>query len=209
MNDKKPAFAAIIVAAGTSARLGQPKQLLIVDGKPMIVRAAEAALNAGASPVVIVLGASEDRIRGALGNLPVDIVSNPRWTAGMGSSISVGVAHLIAQSPEVGATLIAVCDQPFFKSETVAALQKAFRGHDSIVAAHYAGRVGVPVLFGRAYFAALTSLHGDQGAKQILAEYAAHVINVALPELATDLDTPIDCASLNIKINADRGNFTP
>lgn len=172
----------------------------------MIVRAAEAALNAGAAPVIIVLGAYEDRVRDALAGLPVDIVSNPRWADGMGASISVGVARMVAQTPHVDAALIAVCDQPYFQAETVAALHAAFRGHDSIVAAHYAGRVGVPVLFGRDYFDALTTLHGDQGAKQILAENSTRVISVALPELATDLDTQADCESLNIKINSDRGD---
>ncbi len=198
----------MIVAAGTSARLGQPKQLLTVNGKPLIVRAAEAAINAGATPVIIVLGAYEDRIRGALAGLPVDIVSNPRWADGMGRSISMGVAHMVAQTPDLDAALIAVCDQPYFQTDTVGALHAAFLGHASIVAAHYAGRAGVPVLFGRDHFDALTRLQGDQGAKQILTENSARVISVALPQLATDLDTPEDCESLNIKVDTDRSDFT-
>jgi CTP:molybdopterin cytidylyltransferase MocA len=195
-----PLFAAVIVAAGASTRLGQPKQLLVVAGQPQIVRAAEAAIRAGASPVVVVLGAYEDRIRGVLAGLPVDIVSNPRWAGGMGSSISVGTAHLITQAPQIEAALIAACDQPYLQTATIAALRSAFLGNNSIVAARYTGRLGVPVLFGRDYFEPLTKLHGDKGARQILDENAAHVIGVDLPELATDLDTWEDYQKLSAKV---------
>jgi len=199
MNTGPLSFAAVIVAAGTSARLGQPKQLLTIDGQPLIVRAVEAALRAGASPVIVVLGAYEDRIRGVLEGLPVTIVSNHDWTEGMGSSIRVGVAHLVANAPFVDAVLIAVCDQPHFQADAINSLRAAFRGKDSIVAARYSGRTGVPVLFGRDYFGALAVLHGDQGARQILTENAANVIGVELPELATDLDTPEDVQTLSDK----------
>ena len=199
MNTSPLTFAAVIVAAGTSARLGQPKQLLTVAGQPLIVRAAEAALRSGASPVIIVLGAYEDRIRGALASLPVDIVSNPRWADGMGSSISVGMANLVKQDPQVDAVLIAVCDQPYFRTATIAALRSASLGNNSIVAARYAGRLGVPVLFGSDYFEPLTKLHGDKGARQILDKNSARVLGVELPELATDLDTPEDVQMLRDK----------
>lgn len=169
------------------------------------MRAAEAAINVGSTPVIIVLGAYENRIRDALAGLPVDIVSNPQWTDGMGSSISVGVARVVAQTPHIDAALIAVCDQPHFQTETIAVLRTAFSGNDSIVAARYAGRVGVPVLFGRDYFGALTRLHGDKGAKQILAENSARVISVDLPELAIDLDTLEDYQKLSDNLTTRDG----
>jgi molybdenum cofactor cytidylyltransferase len=195
-------FAAIIVAAGTSARLGQPKQLLTLAGQPMIVRAAEAALRSGASPVVVVLGAYEEKIRAALAGLPIAIVSNPSWADGMGSSIAAGVAHVIQQAIPLDAALIAVCDQPHFQTDTITALRAVFQGNDSIVAARYAGRVGVPVLFGRAYFDALTRLLGDKGARQILNDNAARVVGVDLPTLAIDLDTWEDYQKLSTKTSS-------
>jgi len=182
-------FAAVIVAAGTSARLGQPKQLLTISGQTLIARAADASIRAGASPVVVVLGAYENRVRIELANLPVVIVSNPKWADGMGSSIRCGVTQLIERKQNLDAILVAVCDQPHFQADTITALRTAFRGQGSIVAARYAGRDGVPVLFGRDYFGALAALHGDKGARQILNENSAHVIGVDLPELATDVDT--------------------
>lgn len=190
-------FAAVIVAAGKSARLGQPKQLLTVDGKTLIVRTVEATLSAGACPVVVVLGAYEDRIRNALTDLPVVIVSNPHWATGMGSSIGIGIAYVAALTPPPDAVLIAVCDQPHFRPEVITALRVAYRTPSSIVAARYAGRFGVPVIFGSDYFEKLKALHGDQGARQLLDDNATHVIGAECPELATDLDTWEDYQKLS------------
>lgn len=177
-------------------------------GQPLIVRAVEAALRSGARPVVVVLGAYEERIRAALAGLPIAIVFNPNWADGMGSSISVGITHVVAQTPLLDAALIAVCDQPHFQTDTIAALCTAFRGKDSIVAARYAGRPGVPVLFGRDYFNALTKLHGDKGARQILDENATHVFGMELPSLAVDLDTREDYQKLSDKISGGDGHFS-
>ena len=172
------------------------------------MRAAEAALQAGANPVVVVLGAYEERIRSALVGLPIAIVSNPHWADGMSSSIGIGVTHLVQQAPQLDAVLIAVCDQPHFQANTITALCAAFQGNDSIVAARYADRVGVPVLFGRNYFDALTMLRGDTGARPILDENAFHVVSVDLPELATDLDTWEDYQKLSAKIATGDGHVS-
>lgn len=186
----------MVVAAGGSTRLGQPKQLLLFGGKPLVARAAEAAIGAGASPVVVVLGAYEDGIRETLAGLPLVMVPNPSWEEGMGSSICVGVAHGSAQAPQLDALLVAVCDQPHFHADAIGALCAAFCGHDSIVAACYAGRLGVPVLFGRDYFGPLGELRGDKGAQRILRDHASQVVGVDLPELATDVDTLEDYRKL-------------
>src|SRR4051812_6293642 len=87
-------FGAVILAAGSSTRMGQPKQLLELGGKTMIVRAAEAALASSAWPVVVVLGSNAEKIRPALARLPVLIVDNEAWPEGMASSIRIGIATL-------------------------------------------------------------------------------------------------------------------
>jgi molybdenum cofactor cytidylyltransferase len=153
--------------------------------------------------VVVVLGAYEDQIRRVLSGLPVESVSNPDWADGMGSSIGVGINHLLALALHLDAALIAVCDQPYFQPETIGALRTAFRGKDAIVAARYARRLGVPVLFGSNYFGALANLRGDVGARQILAENVSQVIGVDLPNLATDLDTWEDYQKLGSVVATD------
>jgi len=188
-------FGAVILAAGASVRLGRPKQLLEIDGQPLVARAAGAALTAGASPVVVVLGANAEQIQPVLNGLKVVVALNPAWSEGMASSLRTGLQALGAVDPSIDAVLLTVCDQPAFSADVIqrllTALQTSGRG---IAAARYAGRNGVPALFRREHFFALVTLKGDQGARALLNGHPAGVAPVDLPELALDLDTPDDVA---------------
>jgi molybdenum cofactor cytidylyltransferase len=188
-------FGAVILAAGASVRLGRPKQLLEIDGQPLVARAAAAALTAGASPVVVVLGAGAEQIRPALTGLKVVAVLNLAWSEGMASSVRTGLQALGAADPGIDAVLLTVCDQPAFDADVIqrllTALQTSGRG---IAAARYAGRNGVPALFRREHFFALSALKGDQGARTLLNGNPDGVAAVDLPDLSLDLDTPEDLA---------------
>ena len=123
--------------------MGEPKQLLLIDGKPLLVRAVEAALSSPVWPVVVVLGAHAEKIRPTLAELPVLITENPAWSEGMAASIRAGVTTLQQFSRRLDAALIMLCDQPAFSAGTIAQLIAAQRASGrSIVAAHYAGRHG-------------------------------------------------------------------
>jgi molybdenum cofactor cytidylyltransferase len=177
--------------------MGSPKQLLVHDGKPLLVRAVEAALASPAWPVVVVLGAHAEKIRPVLAKLPVLITENPAWSEGMASSIRAGVTTLQQFSRHLDAALIALCDQPAFSAETIAQLIAAQRASGrSIVAARYANRHGAPALFLRNHFPALAHLTGEEGARALLNDDSARVAPVDLPALAIDLDTPADVAAL-------------
>jgi len=191
-----PKFGALILAAGSSSRLGQPKQLLVFKGQPLIVRTAEATLAAGASPVIVVLGANAEKIRAVLVQLPVVIVENAAWSEGMGSSIRTGLLALESAAPTLDAALIAVCDQPHFSATATGKLCAALSGDVTISATRHAAGAGVPALFTRAHFPALRALRGHEGARQIIAAHAATTAIVELPELALDIDTPEDRARL-------------
>ncbi len=199
MSEARPApfrFGAVILAAGASTRMGAPKQLLELDGRPLVVRAAEAALASPAWPVVVVLGAHAESIRPALARLPVLIADNPAWAEGMAASIRAGIATLRQFSRGLDAAVIALCDQPAFSAATIATLVAAQRATGrSIVAARYGGRHGAPALFLRAHFPALGALTGEEGARALLNDDPARVAAVDLPELALDLDTPADVAA--------------
>lgn len=177
--------------------MGTPKQLLELDGKPLIVRAVEAALASPAWPVVVVLGAHTEKIRPVLARLPVLITENAAWTEGMAASIRAGVTTLRQFSRTLDAAVIALCDQPAFSANTIAQLV-AIQGATgrSIVAARYGGRQGAPALFLREHFATLMALTGEEGARALLNGDPAQVEPVDLPELALDLDTPADYAAV-------------
>ncbi|MBL9187692.1 MAG: nucleotidyltransferase family protein [Opitutaceae bacterium] len=195
--DQALRFGAIILAAGASTRLGTPKQLLLVEGRPLLVRAVESALASPAWPVVVVLGAHAEKIRPALARLPVLIAENPAWAEGMASSLRAGITTLRQFSRRLDAALVALCDQPAFSAETIDRLVAAQRATGrGIVAARYGGRPGAPALFLREHFPALAALTGEEGARSLLHDDPARVATVDLPELALDLDTPADVARL-------------
>lgn len=196
-SSSSPRCGLVILAAGASRRMGSPKQLIEIDGRPLLVRAIEAALAAPVWPVVVVLGANAVAIRPVIGHLPVLVIENPAWSEGMASSIREGVATLRQFSRTLDAAVLALCDQPGFSAATVESLLAAHRATGrGIVAARYAGRLGAPALFAREHFAALTALTGEEGARDLLNADPARVAAVELPELARDLDTPADLEGL-------------
>ena len=176
--------------------MGEPKQLLLLEGRPLIVRAAEAALASSAWPVVVVLGAHAEKIRPVLARLPVLIAENPAWAEGMAASIRAGMTTLGQFSRALDAALFALCDQPAFSADIIAQLVAAHHATGRrIVAARYLDRHAVPALFLREHFPALTALTGEAGARQLLNDDPARVATVDLPALAHDLDTPADVAA--------------
>jgi molybdenum cofactor cytidylyltransferase len=189
-------FGAIILAAGASIRMGEPKQILSLAGHPLVVRAVEAALESSAWPVVVVLGAHAEKIRPLLARHPVLIAENPAWIEGMASSLRTGISTLQQFSRSLDAAVVALCDQPAFSSGIIAQLVSTQRNTGrSIVAARYGGRNGAPALFLREHFTALARLTGEEGARALLNAEPDRIATVDLPEMATDLDTPEDFAA--------------
>jgi CTP:molybdopterin cytidylyltransferase MocA len=186
---------AVVLAAGASSRMGAVKPLLEVEGRTLLARAADAALEAGAHPVMVVLGANAALVRAALGARAVDTVVNAGWISGMASSIRAGVAALLAAAPELDAILVTPCDQPALSAEVIRHLARLSRTTGRIAAARYGGRVGAPAVFGREDFAALQELSGDEGARRLLNGSPEKVAAADFPELAVDLDNPEDYES--------------
>lgn len=177
--------------------MGQPKQLLPLDGRPLIARSVEAALAAPVWPVVVVLGAHAEKIRPVLARHPVLLAENPAWAEGMASSLRTGIATLQQFSRSIDAAIVVLCDQPGFSAEVITQLIATQRSTGrSIVAARYEGRNGAPALFLRAHFPALASLTGEEGARVVLNQSVSDIATVELPALAVDLDTPEDYAAL-------------
>ena len=186
---------AVVLAAGSSSRMGMPKQLLQFQGQTLLRRAALAALGAGCRPVVVVTGAHAGRTREELRGLDVLEVLNELWETGMASSVRAGVSALTES--DASAVVLTLCDQPHVTSETINALVAAHRATGSpVVASEYGGSVGVPALFGRSLFHELMLLEGQEGAKQVIKRHAREARFVAFPGGETDVDTPDDFARL-------------
>ena len=186
----------VILAAGESRRLGSAKQLVRFRGRSLLAHAAATARDAEGGPVFVVLGARADALRAEVANSGLRVVENPDWAEGMGSSVRAALATVLAEIPEARAVVLMVADQPLV---TAALLRSLIRAHDAghpLVAAAYAGAVGVPALFDRHYFAELQGLDGDAGARRVLRRHASTVHAVPFPGGVVDVDTPEDAAGL-------------
>lgn len=188
----------LLLAAGSSSRLGQSKQLLEIEGVPLLRRAALSALESGIGPITVVLGANEAAHRKALVDLAVEVISNRRWETGMGSSLKAGLAHMLMHTPATEAVLIMVCDQPLVTSVHLKTLAGAFsKAGKKIAASFYSGTGGVPAIFHKALFPELTGLPDAQGARKIISLHPELTHTINLPEGAFDLDTPEDLNALS------------
>ncbi len=180
--------ALILLAAGSSSRLGMPKQLLDFHGTPMVRHAAETALRAGCGPVVVVLGAVRHEIAEALQGLPVEIVSNDQWAEGMGTSIQCGLRALEGRG--VCGAILSLADQPFVTATFLRSLlTRHIETGRNIVAASYAGTVGVPVFFAAEAFGLLMALKPAAGCKGVILGHPEDALLIDCAEAAIDIDT--------------------
>lgn len=189
--------AVVVLAAGASQRMGQPKQLLPWghDDQPMLRHVVQTALAAPVDEVIVVLGYAAERIVPVLEGLPVRIVVNAAWADGLSSSVRAG---LDAVGPAAGAALFILADQPRLTPEIMAAIVARFRrGRAPIVVLQAGGRRGAPALFARALFDELSAVQGDRGGRGVIARHPDLIATVELPSAAllADVDTPGDYAT--------------
>jgi molybdenum cofactor cytidylyltransferase len=190
----------IILAAGASTRMGQPKQQLKFGDETLLQRAVRTALDTMAASVIVVLGANAHEIQAELQQGSAVISVNPDWQEGMASSIRIGLQQLQKQLPEVENAIFMLCDQPFVSS---ALLNQLIQTHNEdkggIIACTYNDTIGAPVLFNKRYFGELMALSGQEGAKHLLLKFSDDVIAVPFDQGGIDIDTPEDYQRLTDK----------
>jgi len=183
----------LILAAGSSSRMGRSKQLLQIDGEALLTRTIEAVKTAGISneAITVVLGSNYEQHRTLIQPLHTRILHHVDWENGMGSSIKYGLAHIVNENP--AGLLILVCDQPLLTPTHLLKLIDQFNEMPTaIIASGYNNTVGVPVIFPSAVWSQLTRIEDHQGAKNVMKQNEDKLITVDFPEGAIDLDTPED-----------------
>ncbi len=196
VNDISVNVAGVILAAGTSSRVGQTKQLLPLNGKAILTHVIEAAIDSLLNRVILVLGHAAREIQQMLNYPEISIVYNPMYEKGQSYSIKYGLREV---DRSADAVLFLLGDQPLVQPETINKLITAYAKKRSlIVLPTFQGRRGNPVLFDRRLFQRLKNLSGDSGGKELLEEYADQMSPVAVqdPGIHFDVDTHADYLEL-------------
>lgn len=184
--------AGLLLAAGAGRRMGMPKALVHLGAEPLVERGVRLLRDGGCAPVVVVLGARADEVP----DVDAEVVVNPDWATGMGSSLRAGLAALSAE-----AVVVALVDQPLVQPEAVRRLIRAWEaGAADAVVATYAGRRRNPVLLSARVWAEVKEAAvGDAGARGWLADADdARVVEVPCDDVGSpvDVDTPGQLAAL-------------
>jgi molybdenum cofactor cytidylyltransferase len=196
-----PRIAALLLAAGKSSRMGENKMLVQIDGRPMVARTAQRLLASRARPIVAVLGNQANAVDAAIGKLPLQRVTNPRFAEGLSTSVICGLAALPS---DIEGVIVCLGDMPLIAGRDIDRLIAAFNPLEgrAIVVPVRRGKRGNPVLWSRQFFPEMMALAGDQGARKLLQAHADLVAEVEMENDAIfiDIDTPEALAELRQRV---------
>ncbi len=192
-------FVCAVLAAGGSARLGRPKQLVPFRGQPLVRRVTRVALGSSCARVGVIVGAEQAPVEAAVRDLGVVCVVNSAWRDGISSSVRAAVAW--AREERADGLVIVLADQPLLTSDHLDRLVAGVRAGAPAAGSGYHEVIGVPAVFAERQFAALAALAGDVGAARVLRELDG-VVRVPWPEGAVDVDRDVD---LGVLARLERG----
>lgn len=194
----------VLLAAGGSARLGSPKQMLAYAGTTLLQHSINQAMASMAASIVVVLcpGAATFQIQPADNRL--HFIINEQWKEGMASSIRCGLEYLTHRFLNLQHVLFMACDQPFVQAELLDKLVTLQQETGKAIAAGtYAGITGIPAVFDKTIFPELMLLTGDKGAKKLIEQHRQQVVTVDFPQGAIDIDTRDDYQNLQKITNTE------
>jgi molybdenum cofactor cytidylyltransferase len=195
-------IAAVVLGAGRSSRMGGPNKLLAeINGKPLVRMVVEQALASHARPVIVVTGHQHERVEAALSGLQVQLVHNPHFAEGLGTSLKTGVAALPA---DIDGVIVCLGDMPQIDAALIDRLTAAIDPDKGalIVVPTIDGKRGNPVVWSRRFFPDLMNVEGDIGARHLIGRYGEAVAEVPVEGAAvlTDVDTPEALAAVKAEL---------
>lgn len=184
-------IALLIVAAGVSKRLGQPKQLVRKNNITLLENSMNTAIESKVGDIFLVLGANADLILKETQITDCQIIINENWQKGMGESIAFGLKKIVALKNYSG-VIVSVADQPFLTSTILQKVKEKVSGEQIIIKSKYEEGSGPPVYFSRHFFEEMTSLTGDDGAKPLVKKYKEQVMSIDFLKGNIDIDKQED-----------------
>lgn len=186
--------AILILAAGSSSRMGKPKQLLPFKNTTLLGWSIAQAKKSKANNIFCVLGANAEIIKKDISNYNIETIFNANFKDGLSSSIVAGTDYLATKNYD--SVLIMLADQPNVGSDYLNKLIKTSEENASkIIASNYIDKTGVPAIFTKEYFPDLLNLKGDKGAKDFLNNHQSKIIKLK-PFNLVDIDTIEDYKKL-------------
>ncbi len=190
-SERSGAVAGIVLAAGSSIRMGQNKLFFTLDGETLLRRVVRRALGAGLDPVVVVVGHEADRARAELSGLPCTAVENADYALGINRSLRTGISHV----PETArAAVVMLADMPFVTSHMLGELVGRYRESTApLVISAYGDVNAPPMLYDRALFPELRQMTGEGCGRQVVRRHRHEAVAVSWPEARLqDIDVPED-----------------
>ena len=187
-------LALVILAAGSSSRMGTSKQLLPVgEGQTLLEKTVSCALDSSGAEVVVVLGCDAETHHLLLKDKPVRVLINSDWALGMGNTLKFALKNILERNPLIQAALFMVCDQPLISSGHLKAMIDLYVHENPVaVASTYNNQVGVPAFFDKVIFPELLSIEDHSGAREVLRRLKSNLKLIPFEAGAVDLDTPED-----------------
>lgn len=170
----KPEVGVIMLAAGSSSRMGHNKMMLVFQGITLLERTLMAAIDSKVNHLIAVTGANREENDNLIKKHKVKVVFNTEWEAGIGSSLKCGLQTILKEYKHLDAVIISVCDQTYLSSEVFDKLiDKYTQSGKPIIASTYGNTIGVPVLYDKIFFDELMRIPDDRGAKQSIVDHAS------------------------------------
>ena len=191
MHSKSRRIAGVVLAAGTSSRMGVNKMLLKIDGETLLRRTVRRAIAATLDPVIVVLGHEADQERGELSDLACEVVLNRDYAQGIDVSLQAGLAAVPAQSV---AAVVILADMPFVTASMISTLVERYRESSApLVISDYSGVYAPPMLYDRSLFSELKAMKAEGCGKQVVKRHQSEALSVTWPAATLmDVDAPLD-----------------